>query len=65
MQTEKPVSWVNMADNEDWVLRPALEKMCLYESLIDGTLGLEDVARMNDALDVRYENELRYRKANQ
>lgn len=54
-----------MADNEDWVLRPALEKMCLYESLIDGTLGLEDVARMNDALDVRYENELRYRKANQ
>lgn len=33
---------------------------CLYESLLDGTLGLEDVALMNDALDVKDENERRY-----
>jgi hypothetical protein len=26
--------------------------VCKYESLIDGTLGLEDIALMNDALAV-------------
>lgn len=52
-----------MADDEDWVMRPVNEKMCLYESLKDGTLDLEDVARMNDAINVRVENERRYRKA--
>jgi hypothetical protein len=31
-----------------------------YESLLDGTLGLEDVALLNDALDVQAENERRY-----
>ena len=54
-----------MTDGEDWLLRPVLEGMCKYESLKDGTLDLEDVARMNDALDVKYENEARYRKANE
>ncbi len=44
-------------------MRPVLEKMCLYESLKNGTLDLEDVAQMNDELDVRAENERRYRKA--
>lgn len=34
-----------------------------YESLLDGTLGLEDVALLNDALDVRDENERRYLEA--
>lgn len=52
-----------MADGDDWLLRPVLEGMCKYESLVDGTLGMEDVARMNDALDVKYENEMRYRRA--
>lgn len=46
-------------------MRPVLRGMCNYESLIDGTLGLDDVARMNDALDVQEENETRYREANQ
>jgi hypothetical protein len=54
-----------MGDEEDWVMRPALEGLCRYESLKDGTLDLEDVARMNEALDVRAENESRYRKANE
>ena len=31
--------------------------MCRYESLIDGTLSLADVALMNDALDVRDDNQ--------
>jgi len=38
--------------------------MCKYESLIDGTLSLYDVAEMNDALDVQDENEHRYYEAN-
>lgn len=54
-----------MGDNEDWLLRPVLEGMCRYESLKDGVLDLADVAKMNDALDVRAENESRYRKANE
>lgn len=46
-------------------MRPVLEGCCKYESLIDGTLDLRDIARMNEALDVKYENEERYRKATQ
>lgn len=53
-----------MPDGEDWIMRPVIEGMCKYESLKDGTLDLMDVIRMNTALDVRIENESRYRKAN-
>lgn len=63
VETERPVQWLEMADKEDWLLRPVDEGMCKYESLIDGTLDLVDVARMNDRLDVKMENERRYRKA--
>ena len=52
-----------MGDEEDWLLRPVLHGMCKYESLIDGTLGIADIARMNDALDVKEENEARARRA--
>lgn len=41
----------------DWLLRPVIAGMCKYESLIDGTLTMVDVAIMNDALDVRADNE--------
>lgn len=34
---------------------------CKYESLIDGTLDLEDVAEMNDIIAVRDENQARVR----
>jgi hypothetical protein len=44
-------------------MRPVLEGMCLYESLLDGRLALVDIARMNDALDVKYENERRLNEA--
>lgn len=54
-----------MVDGDDWVMRPVLEGCCKYESLIDCTLDLADVARMNEALDVKAENERRYRKANE
>lgn len=52
-----------MPDGEDWLLRPVVEGLCRFESLKDCTLDLEDVAKMNDALDVKIENENRYRKA--
>lgn len=54
-----------MSTNEDWLLKPVVEGMCKYESLKDGSVDLEDIAKMNDALDVKAENENRYRKANQ
>lgn len=41
-----------MADGEDWVMRPCVKGMCLYESMLSGKISLHDVARMNDALDV-------------
>lgn len=40
-----------------------MKGLCRYESLKDGTLDLEDVALMNDALDVIDENERRMREA--
>lgn len=54
-----------MSSGEDWIMRPVGEGMCKYESLIDGRLDLEDVARMNAFIDVKYENEARVRKANE
>lgn len=40
-------------------MRPVLAGLCRLESLKDGTLDLADVQLMNDALDVRAENERR------
>jgi len=40
-----------------------LEGLCKYESLLDGTLSLVDIAVLNDALDVKYENESRIIKS--
>lgn len=45
-----------MTEDEDWIMRPVKNGMCKYESLIDGTLSLVDVARMNECLDVEAEN---------
>lgn len=54
-----------MSGGEDWLMRPVIRGLCKYESLKDCTLDLEDVARMNAALDVQDENEQRFRKANE
>ena len=43
----------------DWLLRPVDAGYVKYESLIDGTIGLVDIARMNDAITVRNENQRR------
>lgn len=62
-ETKRPVTWVSMPDGEDWLWRPVAEKLCSYESVKDGTLDIEDIAKMNDIIDVRNENQSRYRKA--
>ena len=54
-----------MADGEDWIMRPVIEGLCKYESLLDGTLDLADISRLNESLDVKYENESRYQRANE
>ena len=45
-----------MGSGEDWLMRPVIEGLCKYESLLNGTIDLFDIARMNDAIDVRDEN---------
>lgn len=44
-------------------MRPVLEGMCQMESLHNCSLGLEDFALMNDALDAKTENMKRARAA--
>lgn len=55
----KPVSMPNV---EDWLFRPVLRGLCKLESLYDGTLRIEQIAKANDALDVEEENQARMRK---
>jgi hypothetical protein len=50
---------VFLSDEDDWLYRPVKYGMCKYESLIDGTLDLVDIAIMNEVLDVYQENERR------
>ena len=52
-----------MTDDEDELLRPVAAGMCRYESLIDGTLDLCDIERMNGFLDMQNENRARYEEA--
>lgn len=52
-----------MPNGEDWILRPVMNNLIKYESLLDGTLTIEDIALLNDALDVKAENEERYNEA--
>lgn len=45
-----------MPDKTDFFMAPVGAGMCKYESLLDGTIGLVDVLRMNNYLAVRAEN---------
>lgn len=50
---------MNLPDEMNYLARPVLNGLCRYESLIDGTLSLDDVAEMNEWLDVKDENDSR------
>jgi len=54
---------VRLPHGEDWFWRPWMRGKCQYVELINGTLDLVDVARMNDLLDVLDENDMRARQA--
>ena len=52
-----------MDSEEDWLLSLVKEGMIRYSDLKDGTVTLEDCARMSDYLNVRDENRARINKA--
>lgn len=54
--------FISMEGGEDWLMRPVLRHLCLYESLKNGALDLADIALLNEAIDVEAENEYRARK---
>lgn len=51
-----------MATGEDWLFRPVLAGLLKAESLEDGSVDLELILRLNEALDVQAENERRLSK---
>ena len=54
---------VTMPGNEAWLFRPVLRGLCKAESLYDGTLRIEHLAKLNDAIAVEEENQQRMRRA--
>lgn len=52
-----------MIGGEDWLMRPVLARVCTLKELQDGTYSLNDVALMNEALDVEAENRYRHERA--
>ena len=48
-----------MPEGMDFIMRPVLRGLCKYESLLNGTVRMVDLARMNDAINVYDENEAR------
>jgi len=44
-------------------MRPVLHGMIRYTDLLDGSLNLVDIARMNDAIDIQAENRRRAEEA--
>jgi len=56
---------VDLPDYEGYYMRPVLAGLCKYESLLDCTLNISDIAFMNNALDVQKENEIRWHMENE
>jgi len=54
---------VRLPDGLDWLFQPVQYGWCKYESLIDGTLDLADIAAMNEAIAVHEENRARIQAA--
>lgn len=48
-----------MSNQEDWLWRPVRAGLCKAESVLDGTLSINDIATLNEVLDVEQENKLR------
>ena len=59
---ESGIPLVKLKDGEGFLLRPVMNQLCRYESIIDGTLDLVDIAILNEALDAQEENQRRLRE---
>jgi hypothetical protein len=59
------IETVSMSDGTDWLMRPVAKGWIRYESLLQTEIDLEDIARMNEAIDVETENEARMAKASE
>ncbi|ESB00506.1 hypothetical protein HMPREF1619_03343 [Klebsiella pneumoniae 909957] len=51
-----------MPEGEDFLMRPVDAGLIPYTSLKDGSVDLADIARMNDWLDLKADNEYRIAK---
>lgn len=58
------VDYIGMIEGEDWLMRPVLRGLIKGESLIDGSVDLEFVSMLNEAIDVEDENRARFERAN-
>jgi hypothetical protein len=54
---------VDLPDGLNWMMRPVDMGYCTMGDLRNRVLDLEDVALMNDSIEVRFENEKRMKKA--
>lgn len=50
---------MNLPDGLDFLMRPVSEGYITYDKLLDGTIGMWDLALMNDAIDAKAENQRR------
>lgn len=57
------ITWAILPGGEDLLLYPVIRGMCKYESLLDGSLDLADIALMNDALAVQADNQAKAQRA--
>jgi len=64
-ETKRDIEWLSLPDDEDYLMKPVLEGLCSYSELKDCTLDMADLARMNDAITIKYENERRFRKSSE
>jgi len=51
-----------LPEGEDFLMRPVDAGFILYTALKDGSVDLADIARMNDWLDLKADNENRIAK---
>ncbi len=52
-----------MRTERDWLFKPVLAGYLKAESLIDGTVDLEFLLELHEAMDVKAENDARYQDA--
>lgn len=60
---EGRVIWRSLPEGRSYLMRPLARGLCRFHELKDGSLGLEDIALMNDHLACEADNELRRARA--